>query len=123
MSHRCGRGTAAGACSQQAPNICRTKCFVHPLTASLFSPLSPLHYLRDGAPIGIANNANRGAELAAGSWHARASVQHFIGRGDCIYSGPETANSQSQLYYDCDWLASHIQRHGYDLNGQSGGHA
>jgi hypothetical protein len=50
---------------QSTGSKCWKKCFGHPLTASLFSPLSLLHYMRDGAPIGIANNANRGAELAS----------------------------------------------------------
>jgi hypothetical protein len=43
---------------QSTGSKCRKKCFGHPLTVSVFNrPLSPLHYMRDGAPIGVANNA------------------------------------------------------------------
>jgi hypothetical protein len=105
---------------QSTGSKCRKKCFKHPLTTSLFSPLSPLHYIGDDVMahrLGIANSANRGQRRRTGR---RTGMQHWALGGMTIV---RTANSQSQLHYDCDWLASYSQRHGYDLNGQSEGHA
>jgi hypothetical protein len=107
-------------CSQQAPNLPEKVLRTHPLTvtASLFSPLSPLHSLRDGAPIGIANNATALPDGGAGQLAMAASRPHSMqhrraARGMTIV---RTANLHS---YSCTVTATGLQLASASCKSQS----